>query len=413
MIIYDNAIRLRGVSKTVLYDLISFDVRTMIGILFWGNLTSSALIYSYQSIHKNGYDKKSVRLLYLSRLLKSAYYLLVFFRGALPDVISVNLGNSLIFICHYMEGYLMLALSRITSKKPYRLLKGILIGSVILFNLTDILHQNPGLRVAFSSLFMFAILAMPAMILLFSKNNSRFSKVVGSYYVALFLLTLSRAIYSFALQDIFLFTNNLIQSLTFLSFILIMVFGAPAFLLIMKENADAIIEKMANIDGLTSIQNRQSFLSAAHVYFDRHKTIKHEIAVLFMDIDFFKKINDRYGHSFGDEVLVRVADVISNSMRTGDLSCRYGGEEFLALLPDSDEKSALSVGERVMKGIGELHFETYPEFAFTISIGIHTAVPSENSTLETFINNADTALYEAKNTGRNKMVVYCGEVRQQ
>lgn len=387
------------------YDLISFDIRTMIGILFWGNLTSSALIYSYQAIHRNGYDKQHVRLLYLSRLLKSVYYLLIFFRGALPDVLSVNLGNTLIFICHYMEGYLMLALSNISSKKPYSLLKGILIGSIVLFNFVDIIF-DPGLRVAFASLFMFAILAMPAMILLFSKNNSRFSKVVGLYYVVLFLFVLSRAIYSFILRDTYIFTNNLIQSLTFISFILIMVFSAPAFLLIMKENADAVIERMATVDGLTSIQNRQSFMSAAHVHFEKHRVLKHEIAVIFMDIDFFKKNNDNYGHSFGDEVLVCVADVIKNSMRTGDLSCRYGGEEFLAFLPDGGKKSALSVAERIMKGISELRFELYPEFTFTISIGIHAAVPSDDSTLEAFINNADAALYEAKNTGRNKIIVY-------
>lgn len=388
------------------YNLICFDIRTMIGVLFWGNLTSALLIFSYQAIRKSGFDKEYVKLLYFSRFIKAGYYFLIFFRGTFPDIISVNIGNTLMFISLYMDGYLMFNLSGISVKKPYHALKGILIGSVVLFNFIDILFQEPGLRVSLSSLFMFAILIMPSAAMMFMKNNSRFAKILGLFYAAALIVSITRSVYSFAVEPIYIFTDNVIHSLSFISLTLIMVFSAPGFLLIMKENSDALIENMAIMDGLTNIQNRQSFMNLAQECFERHKIMNRVITILFFDIDFFKKVNDTYGHSFGDEVLVRFAEIIKRNMRSDDLSCRYGGEEFLALLPGCDEKIGLAVCERIMKEIDELNFDGAPSFKFTASIGIYTGAPFDGDTLSAFINKADMALYEAKNNGRNKIVIY-------
>lgn len=387
-------------------DLFTFDIRTMVGILFLGNLTSALLIFSYQAIHKSGYDREFVRLLYSSRFIRSVYYLLIFLRGAIPDLLSVNLGNTLMFISLYMDGYLMLKLSGISTKMPYCLLKGILAGSVILFNFSDFFFQNPDLRVSLASLFMFAILLMPSFFLTFSKNNSGFMKIVGLLYIVFLMIILPRSIYSLAIESIHIFTNNLIQSLTFISLTLIMVFSAPAFLLIMKENADIMIEKMAVTDGLTKIQNRQSFMGFAQEYFEQNKRLGQELTICFFDIDFFKRVNDTYGHSFGDEVLIKFAEIIKHNMRSNDLSCRYGGEEFLALLPSGGEEAGILISERMMREISGLRFESHPEFRFTISTGIRAGIPSSGDTLSAFINRADAALYEAKNTGRNKIIVY-------
>jgi len=392
--------------KSMFFNLINFDVRTLIGILFWGNLTSAMLIFSYQSVRKSGYEKEYVKLLYYSRFIKSIYYLLTFFRGTIPDIISANLGNTLLYISLYMDGYLMLKLSRITSKKLYRMLKVILIGSVIIFNSIDIIFNNPDLRVVVTSALMFATLIMPSVVLLYKKNNSKFTKIVGLYYIALLIILLPRISYSLAIETVHIFTNNIFQSLTFISLTLIMIFSAPAFLLIMKENSDIIIEKMATTDSLTNIPNRQSFLETAGIYFERHKNSGQKVALLFFDIDYFKKVNDTYGHSFGDEVLVKFAGIIKNNMRHGDISCRYGGEEFVALLMHGDENIAFSIGERIMKEIENLRFDLFPEFRFTVSIGICADVIKEEDTPESFISKADKALYEAKNTGRNKIVAY-------
>lgn len=255
----------------MLFDLFNFDVRTLIGILFWGNLSFTVLIYSYHAIHKKNYDQKHMTILFKSKLLQCAYCLLVFFRGSVPDLLSVNLSNTLLFICFYLEGYLMLILSNISSKKPYFFLKIILICSIFTFNFIDVFFKTPELRVVLNSLCIFAILVIPCLKLMFSKNIGGFTKIAGSFYLLLLIFMFPRVIYTLYISDTYIFTNNTIQSLTFLTLVSLMIFSAPAFLLILKENTDKIIEKMATTDGLTKIPNRQSFMTGAQAYFERNK----------------------------------------------------------------------------------------------------------------------------------------------
>ena len=388
-----------------LYDLLRFDVRTLIGILFWGNLTSAILIYSYRTINKVDYDQEYVGILFISKLLEAIAYFLIFYRGIFPDIISVNIGNSLILFTFYLEGYLMLVLGKISSTKPYSILKCITIIAIILFNFAELFFKNSALRVGNASLFIFAILIIPSSILVFSKSTDKFVRIVGFFYMTFLFCLLPRTIYSFTHLNVYIFSNNIIQVLTFLSLVLIMIFNTPASLLIMKMNSGKIIEKMAITDNLTNLSNRHSFMEQAQKCFDQHKTTNTQLTILFFDIDFFKKVNDNYGHAFGDEVLIQFAKTIKKNIRHHDISCRYGGEEFLALLPFVNEEVGQLVGKRIMQDIEKLHFELHPDFKFTISIGICTGIPKEQDTLLSYIDIADQALYEAKNTGRNRIVV--------
>lgn len=390
----------------MLIQLIALDVRTMIGVLFWGNLASATLIYSYQAINKKGYDRELVTLLFTNRFLFSLYYLLVFYRGIIPYRITANITDSLLFACFYIEGYLMLMICKNASSKAFSLLKALLIISVVLFNFIDILYRDDSLRAILNSLFIFVILVMPVCMLMFTRNIGRFARIVSSFYMFLLIMLLTMFFYSSIANESFTPVNSTIQSLTYIVLFLITIFSPPAFLLIMKEQSDITIERLAVTDGLTGIANRQSFMSIAQTHFDQHKEYGSELAILFLDIDFFKKVNDEYGHSFGDEVLIRLSDTIMRNMRESDISCRYGGEEFLSLLPRSGEINGVLISERIMNEVSKLEFNAHPGFSFTISIGIHAGVPENGDTLLSFINKSDIALYEAKRTGRNKIVVY-------
>jgi diguanylate cyclase (GGDEF)-like protein len=127
---------------------------------------------------------------------------------------------------------------------------------------------------------------------------------------------------------------------------------------------------------------------------------------LYTDIDFFKKVNDTYGHDFGDAVLKRYAAVIEESMRKYDLFCRYGGEEFLMMIECDKTDIAGALAQRIMERLKSERFDVYPDFRFTISVGIAAGVPSSEDTLDTYIKNADAALYESKNSGRNTIRIY-------
>ncbi|KZL91615.1 diguanylate cyclase [Clostridium magnum] len=130
-------------------------------------------------------------------------------------------------------------------------------------------------------------------------------------------------------------------------------------------------------------------------------------SLLLMDLDYFKKINDTYGHDQGDIVLKGVAKILKNSIRNSDTVARYGGEEFIAILPSASKKAAFSIAERIRINIEQKIFNLNgQEIHITISIGSATLIREENKyqILEEWIQAADKALYKAKNNGRNLVV---------
>ena len=162
----------------------------------------------------------------------------------------------------------------------------------------------------------------------------------------------------------------------------------------------------AETDALTQVPNRHSFLSNTPSFCDFHLRLEYSVTMLFFDIDDFKQINDTYGHSFGDEVLKSFAMVISEVIRSFDLLCRYGGEEFVLLLSNTDEEGGILVGQRIMKKLEQLSFPERPDFRYTTSIGIYSDIPQRGETVQDYIDKADLAMYLAKRNGKNRIEVY-------
>ena len=123
-------------------------------------------------------------------------------------------------------------------------------------------------------------------------------------------------------------------------------------------------------------------------------------AVLFIDIDRFKRINDTYGHETGDEVLRQLAQVLQGAARVTDFVARYGGEEFLVLLPDTSEAGALTLGEKIRQAVATQSFPVVGEV--TVSVGVSVARGADKNE-EEVVPRADKALYRAKSEGRNRV----------
>ena len=158
------------------------------------------------------------------------------------------------------------------------------------------------------------------------------------------------------------------------------------------------IEYSANHNALTGLLNRSSFtilLSKAIARAERRKTV---LAMLMMDIDHFKTVNDTYGHAAGDRVLSRFASRIEMNVRKEDVFARTGGEEFALLVSVDDPRSAQKIAENVLSIVSETDFSPVPNQ--TVSIGISLYGPGEN--VDAFLNRADTALYRSKADGRNR-----------
>jgi len=164
--------------------------------------------------------------------------------------------------------------------------------------------------------------------------------------------------------------------------------------------------EMAITDQLTGLFNRRYMSRHLNTLIANAGGTGKPVAFLILDIDFFKKINDSYGHDVGDEVLREFANRVSHNVRGIDLACRYGGEEFVVVMPDTDMTFAYMVAERLRQSVADIPFKIgVPpgQITVTISIGV-TASEGTSDTAEALLRRADQALYRAKRDGRNRVV---------
>ena len=166
----------------------------------------------------------------------------------------------------------------------------------------------------------------------------------------------------------------------------------------------AEIERMATTDGLTGLYNHRVFQQKLTEELKRSERHDTPLSLLLTDIDFFKKVNDTYGHPVGDFVLKGVSRILQNEIRDIDIAARYGGEEFVVILPGTDSLGAKNIAERLRKAImAETFSSDNRTLKVTTSIGIAT-VPADARTKEELIEKTDQALYHAKHNGRNQSV---------
>lgn len=173
------------------------------------------------------------------------------------------------------------------------------------------------------------------------------------------------------------------------------------------NNINVKLNILATTDALCGVKNRRSFFESSGPIISYNRRERKSLAVLMIDIDRFKLINDHYGHAVGDEVLKIMAQKTENTLRKSDVFGRLGGEEFAAILPNTSQNGAMKAAENIRQEIENLEYVTdkNQSIKFTISVGIAILTPQDIS-LENLLHKADIALYTAKKEGRNRVIVY-------
>ncbi|MFH1397599.1 MAG: GGDEF domain-containing protein [Candidatus Omnitrophota bacterium] len=169
------------------------------------------------------------------------------------------------------------------------------------------------------------------------------------------------------------------------------------------------VQELAIRDSLTQILSRRYFLERFSEEVNRSRKFTYSLACLMIDIDYFKDLNDRYGHLVGDVILKEASQIIKDSIRQIDILGRYGGEEFCLALPETKKEEARFAAERIREAIEDEAIRAYDEnLKITISLGI-AMLPEDALDTEALIDKADQALYKAKQAGRNRVCIYKAE----
>lgn len=166
-----------------------------------------------------------------------------------------------------------------------------------------------------------------------------------------------------------------------------------------------MLAQRAQLDGLTGLWNR-TYLDARLSEFmaraDRHGG---SVSLILADVDHFKKVNDTYGHPFGDQVLQALADLLTRECRDSDIPCRYGGEEFAVILPDATTGEAVKAAERLLRSLEAFVWPDHDDLVITASFGVSSLNLIAERSTERFVASADSALYAAKRAGRRCVMV--------
>ncbi len=175
------------------------------------------------------------------------------------------------------------------------------------------------------------------------------------------------------------------------------------------QEANAALEHLANLDGLTHVANRRSFDTYLFEVWQESQQTQQPLALILCDVDCFKQYNDRYGHQAGDRVLQEVAKTLEEVVRPYQKAqvSRYGGEEFAAILPETELEGAVAIAERIQTAIRALAISHRCSVAgeiVTLSMGVHSLTPNSKQNIDSFILSTDRALYQAKEEGRDR---YC------
>jgi len=188
-------------------------------------------------------------------------------------------------------------------------------------------------------------------------------------------------------------------SLAMANFLLVVLFYR---LIMRRQDLERRLENLAMTDPLTGLANRRALETALESAVSRAKRHSSDLSVIFMDVDHFKQFNDRFGHKAGDEVLRAVARVVQSSVRVEDVAGRYGGEEFLVVLPETGEAGSVTTAERIRAGVRALDLPLPP---VTISLGVAT-LGAQSSNVAALVAQADEALYVSKQSGRDRVTLF-------
>ena len=371
----------------------TLDLRTVVFMLFLSALLMSGILALCRCHGKGpGLRKWSSGL-----VLFAAGWLLIATRGAVPPVLSVALADGLLLegLCFWLA-----ALYEFDGRGvPLRLL--LAPGPVLVAAVVPLLEDYALLTLLVSVAYAVVLAAMGRVLLgMRAKVALGLRRATTAILGVGAAVTLVRAAYVWLDAHAGLFTGSLVHVAAFMMLFAVALTSSFAFLALQRAQAEEELVHLAMFDPLTELFNRRAFMELAERAFAAARRGGQPLAVLMVDVDHFKAVNDRHGHQTGDRVLAGLAQRLKSCLRAPDVVGRYGGEEFCAVLPGAGHADAVAAAERIRAAVAA---EPIAGIAVTVSAGVASCLHPRQRTVEAVIGRADAALYTAKALGRNRV----------
>ncbi|KQW32524.1 GGDEF domain-containing protein [Acidovorax sp. Root402] len=344
-------------------------------------------------------------------LVNAIGHLLIMLRGLIPDVLSIVVGN--LMLSSVFVG--MIAAVYQFQGRPVRW-PLLLAPPLLVLVFVSVFIDNFPARVSFVGL-VIGLQAVWALLAALSHRHATVGRgqwllVAGLLLEAVVLGGRALVAISTHTEATNILQSSALQTLTFLATFSVVLVSSVGFVFMSRDRADENNRVLAALDPLTGVANRRSLIAALDRDVARAQRMREPMALMMVDIDHFKDVNDQYGHPAGDRVLCSVVNVLRQRVRAQDLVGRYGGEEFMVLLPDTGLVGAEQLARELCKAVEESRCPADgvpgPGIAVTVSIGVFGGRLESGDSWDMLIAAADRALYQAKNNGRNRVEVATG-----
>nr|WP_060987226.1 GGDEF domain-containing protein [uncultured Acidovorax sp.] len=344
-------------------------------------------------------------------LVNAIGHLLIMLRGLIPDVLSIVVGN--LMLSSVFVG--LIAAVYQFQGRPVRWAL-LLAPPLLVLVFVSVFIDNFPARVSFVGL----VIGLQAVWALLAALSHRHATVGRGQWLLVAGLSLEavvlggRALVAISTHSeaTNILQSSALQTLTFLATFSVVLISSVGFVFMSRDRADENNRVLAALDPLTGVANRRSLIAALDRDVARAQRMREPMALMMVDIDHFKDVNDQYGHPAGDRVLCSVVNVLRQRVRAQDLVGRYGGEEFMVLLPDTGLVGAEQLARELCKAVEESRCPADgvpgPGIAVTVSIGVFGGRLESGDSWDMLIAAADRALYQAKNNGRNRVEVAKG-----
>lgn len=379
------------------------DVKTVMLMMGVGHLAIGLILLVYRS---SGADRHLLDTWTVVQFAKAGATLLIALRGEIPDGLSSIGGNGLTFLAFGLE---LLVFRYYVFRRWEFAPIGIVVGALLTVFLVDALLLAPHPTAGNAAVIVSAGLALLTLfsgitLLQAPRPRSALLLTLAAANLLMAAAAAARTSTLLLIDGLPAFSTLLSNQLMFHGAYLLMLINGFGFLLLIKQEADANLRRWSETDALTGLSNRRAFATLTELVQRRSRRTGEPNALILLDLDNFKQVNDTYGHAAGDEVLKAVAKEIHEQMRDMDICARCGGEEFGVTMPGATLAQAVHAAERLRKAIAAVRYVEQPTDQPLVTMSAGVTALAANETLGDALARADAALYKAKGSGRDRVV---------